>query len=62
MEPHLAIDEVLHPLTLVLQGTSFYEHGMNVISWPTEVALLYFAPIECIPVSFPLIGLAQFTQ
>jgi fatty acid synthase subunit alpha, fungi type len=46
-----------------LQGTSFYEHGLNVISWRTGAVLLppvdYFASA---PVSFPLIGLSQFTQ
>jgi fatty acid synthase subunit alpha len=35
VEPFLAsiIDEVLQPLASASQGTSFYEHGLNVISW-----------------------------
>jgi len=37
VEPFLAsiIDEVLQPLASASQGTSFYEHGLNVISWLT---------------------------
>lgn len=65
VEPFLtfAVDEVLQPLASASRGTSFYEHGMNVISWLTGVTPLppiaYFASV---PVSFPLIGLTQFTQ
>ncbi|KAN0107491.1 hypothetical protein V8E52_010086 [Russula decolorans] len=35
VEPFLAsiIDEVLQPLASASQGTSFYEHGLNIISW-----------------------------
>jgi fatty acid synthase subunit alpha len=35
VEPFLAsiINEVLQPLASASQGTSFYEHGLNVISW-----------------------------
>jgi fatty acid synthase subunit alpha len=65
VEPFLAsiIDEVLQPLASASQGTSFYEHGLNAISWLTGAVPLppvdYFSSV---PVSFPLIGLTQFTQ
>ena len=65
VEPFLTsvVDEVLQPLAFASHGTSLYEHGLNVISWLTGAAPLppvaYFASI---PVSFPLIGLTQFTQ
>ena len=65
VEPFLrdTVDEVLKPLTSTSQDTSFYEHGMDVISWLTEATprppVAYLASV---PVSFPLIGLTQFTQ
>jgi malonyl CoA-acyl carrier protein transacylase len=65
VEPFLtsAVDEVLQPLASASQGTSFYEHGMNAISWLTGVAPLPpVAYLASVPVSFPLIGLTQFTQ
>lgn len=65
VEPFLisTVDQVLQPLALASQDTSFYEHGLNVISWLTRATprppVTYFASV---PVSFPLIGLTQFTQ
>jgi len=65
VEPFLTsiVDDVLQPLASASQGTSFYEHGLDVISWLTGAAPLppiaYFASV---PVSFPLIGLTQFIQ
>ena len=44
-------------------GTSFFEHGLNVISWLSSAAPL--PPVDypaSVPVSFPLIGLTQFSQ
>jgi fatty acid synthase subunit alpha len=61
IEPFLVsiIDEDLRPLAS-FQGTSFYKHSLSDISWLTgAVPLDYFA---FVPVSFPLIGLTQFTQ
>jgi fatty acid synthase subunit alpha len=55
VEPFLAsiIDEVLQPLASVSQGTSFYEHGVNVISWlsgsaPLPPAISYWQLVEAI--------------
>jgi hypothetical protein len=65
VEPFLtsAVDEVLQPPSSASQGTSFYEHGMNVMSWLTGVALLPpIANLASVPMPFPLIGLTQFTQ
>jgi fatty acid synthase subunit alpha len=65
VEPFLAsiIDEVLQPLASASQGTSFYEHGVNVISWLSGSAPLPSVDyLASVPVSFPLIGLTQFTQ
>ena len=65
VEPFLAsvMDEVLQPLASTSQGTSFYEHGLNAISWLTgAVPLPLVDYLASIPVSFPLIGLTQFTQ
>jgi fatty acid synthase subunit alpha, fungi type len=65
VEPFLTstVNQVLQPLALASQDTSFYEHGLDVISWLTGVTprppVTYFASV---PVSFPLIGLTQFTQ
>jgi fatty acid synthase subunit alpha, fungi type len=65
VEPFLRsmVNEVLQPLASASQDTSFYEHGLDVISWLTGATLppsiAYFASV---PVSFPLIGLTQFTQ
>jgi fatty acid synthase subunit alpha len=65
VEPFLAsiIDKVIQPLASASGDTSFYEHGLNVIPWLTGAVPLppvdYFASV---PVSFPLIGLTQFTQ
>ncbi len=65
VEPFLtsAVDQVLQPLASASQDSSFYEYGLNVISWLTGVTprppVAYFASV---PVSFPLIGLTQFTQ
>ena len=44
------------------QDSSFYEHGLNVISWlgvTLHPPVAYFASV---PVSFPLISLSQFSQ
>ncbi len=65
VEPFLiSIDDgVLQPLASVSQSTSFYEYGLNGISWLTGVAPLppiaYFASV---PVSSPPIRLTQFIQ
>jgi hypothetical protein len=62
VEPFLtsAVDEVLQPSSSASQGTSFYEHGMNVMSWLTGVAPLPpIAYLASVPVSFPLIGLTD---
>ncbi|KAF8271214.1 fatty acid synthase [Lactarius quietus] len=57
------VDEVLQPLASTAQDTTFYEHGMNVISWLTgESPRPPVAYLASVPVSFPLIGLTQFTQ
>jgi fatty acid synthase subunit alpha, fungi type len=62
VDPFLAsiINEVLQPLASASQGTSAYEHGLNVISWLTAAVpphlVDYFASV---PVSFPR---TQFTQ
>jgi fatty acid synthase subunit alpha, fungi type len=60
---HSTANEVLQPLASASQDTSFYEHGLDVISWLTGAIprppTAYFASV---PVSFPLIGLTQFTQ
>jgi hypothetical protein len=48
------IDEVLQPLASASQGTAFYEHGLNAISWLTGAVPLppvgFFASVL---VSFP---------
>jgi fatty acid synthase subunit alpha, fungi type len=65
VDPFLAsiIDEVLQPLASASGDISFYEHSLNIILWLTGAVLLppvdYFASV---PVSFPFIGLTQFTQ
>jgi fatty acid synthase subunit alpha len=56
VEPFLAsiIDEVLQPLASASQGTSFYEHGLNDISWLTgAVPPHVFDHFASVPVSFP---------
>ncbi|KAI9439787.1 fatty acid synthase [Lactarius indigo] len=65
VEPFLraTVDEVLQPLTSTSQDTTFYEHGMDVISWLTgTIPRPPVAYLASVPVSFPLIGLTQFTQ
>ena len=65
VEPFLAsvIDKVLQPLASTSQGTSFYEHGLNNILWLTGAVFLSLVDyLASVPVSFPLIGLTQFTQ
>lgn len=60
---HSTVNDVLQPLASASQDTSFYEHGLDVISWLSRATprppIAYFAAV---PVSFPLIGLTQFTQ
>jgi fatty acid synthase subunit alpha, fungi type len=60
---HSTANKILQPLVSASQDTSFYEHGPNIISWLTgatpRTPIAYFASV---PVSFPLIGLTQFTQ
>jgi len=65
VEPFLTstINQVLQPLVLAPQDTSFYKYGLNVISWLTRVTPRpLVAYLASVPVSFPLIGLTQFTQ
>ncbi|KAI0264369.1 fatty acid synthase [Gloeopeniophorella convolvens] len=65
VEPFLrsTVEEVLKPLAAAAHDTSFYSYGLDVLSWLTGAAprppVAYFASV---PVSFPLIGLTQFTQ
>jgi fatty acid synthase subunit alpha, fungi type len=59
-EPFLqsTANDVLQPLASASQDTSFYEHGLDVISWLAGAIprppIAYFASV---PVSFPLVGL-----
>jgi fatty acid synthase subunit alpha, fungi type len=56
-------NEILKPLTSTREATSFYTHGMDVVSWLTGAtprpSTAYFASI---PISLPLIGLTQLVQ
>ncbi|KAI0311286.1 acyl transferase domain-containing protein, partial [Amylostereum chailletii] len=58
-----ATEEVLKPLAAAHEASTFYAHGLDVISWLTGAVprppIAYFASV---PVSFPLIGLTQFAQ
>ncbi|TFY80295.1 hypothetical protein EWM64_g3715 [Hericium alpestre] len=58
-----AISDVLKPLAEAQQETSYYNHGLDVLSWLAGATprppVSYFASI---PVSFPLIGLAQLAH
>ena len=65
VEPFLraTVDDVLQPLASTSQDTTFYEHGLDVISWLTgAIPRPPVAYLASVPVSFPLIGLTQFTQ
>lgn len=56
-------NEILKPLTATREATSFYAHGLDVISWLTGAtprpSTAYLASI---PISLPLIGLTQLVQ
>jgi fatty acid synthase subunit alpha, fungi type len=56
-------DEILKTLPLTHEATSFYTHGLDVMSWLTGTkprpSTAYFVSI---PVSLPLIGLTQLVQ
>ncbi|KII85134.1 hypothetical protein PLICRDRAFT_45274 [Plicaturopsis crispa FD-325 SS-3] len=55
--------EVLAPLATSRRDTSFYDHGLDVISWLNGTTprppVAYLATV---PVSFPIIGLTQLVQ
>jgi fatty acid synthase subunit alpha len=54
---------VLEPLSAARQGTMFYNHGMDVVSWLSDAALRPpLAYLASVPVSLPLIGLTQLVQ
>ncbi|KAJ3783459.1 fatty acid synthase [Lentinula aff. detonsa] len=57
------MSEILIPLAEEKQYTTFYTHGLDVISWLSGVvsrpSISYLASV---PVSFPLIGLTQLVQ
>jgi hypothetical protein len=60
MEPLIATltQNVLEPLSAARQGTMFYNHGLDVVSWLSDVALQPpLAYLASVPVS--LIGLTQ---
>ena len=55
--------KALTPLTAGLESSTYYTHGLDVVSWLTGAAprppTAYLASV---PVSLPLIGLTQLTQ
>ncbi|KZT29627.1 fatty acid synthase [Neolentinus lepideus HHB14362 ss-1] len=63
--PYLAeiTNEVLIPLASASEATTFYPHGLDIVSWlngsSPRPPVAYFASI---PLSMPLIGLTQLTQ
>ncbi|KAI0033531.1 fatty acid synthase [Vararia minispora EC-137] len=64
VEPFLhSVGSVLAPLANSHASSSFYPHGLDILSWLTGAEprppVSYFASI---PVSFPVIGLTQFVQ
>ncbi|KZT01368.1 fatty acid synthase [Laetiporus sulphureus 93-53] len=55
--------DVLLPLTAELESTTYYTHGLDVLSWLTgATARPPTTYLASIPASLPLIGLTQLTQ
>lgn len=54
--------DVLIPLTSQSSQTSYYAHGMDVMSWLSGASRPSTAYLASVPLSLPLIGLTQLTQ
>ncbi|KAI0067274.1 fatty acid synthase [Artomyces pyxidatus] len=59
----VVVDQILKPLASAHTTSSYYAHGLDVLAWLTgSVPRPPIAYLASVPVSFPLIGLTQFTQ
>ncbi|KAF8907276.1 fatty acid synthase [Gymnopilus junonius] len=56
-------ENVLVPLADVEQGSAYYTHGLDVLSWLSGATPRPSVPyLASVPMSFPLIGLTQLVQ